>query len=292
MSAHGHGEAESHRSSAYYLGIAVVLASITLFELGPLFKLYHLPPLLLIALSATKFFIVVAFFMHLWDDNPMFTRLFAAPLIGASLMIVVFMALNHTFAPAPANEVDTFPVQERYWAIFNGKCSSWLRSNKSNRWYCASGATAGPIDSVKVQEHLALLSGGAAAANDPACSADVAGMSADAQHEWLLKNGKDMYDTVCVTCHKDNGEGVPGNFPPLKGSVSFYGDAQHHANIIVNGLSGPITVNGANFGSQQMPSHAAYCDNKIAAVASFERNSWGNNDGFVMPADVKAVRQK
>lgn len=291
MSAHGHGEGETHRSSAYYLGIAAVLACITLFELGPLFKLYHLPPLVLIALSATKFFMVVAFFMHLWDDNPMFTRLFAAPLIGASLMIVVLMTLNHTFAPAPASDQDAFPVQERYWSAFSGKCASWLRSNKSNLMYCASGVNAGPIDPVRMREHLALMNPGASV-SDPACTVDVAGMSADAQHEWLLKNGADMYGTVCVTCHKDNGEGVPGNFPPLKGAGSFYGDAKNHASIIVNGLSGPIVVNGVAFGSQQMPAHAAYCDNKIAAVASFERNSWGNSDGFVTPADVKAVRKK
>jgi cytochrome c oxidase subunit 2 len=35
---------------------------------------------------------------------------------------------------------------------------------------------------------------------------------------------------------------------------------------------------------------AAYSDNDVAAVATYERSSWGNNAGVVLPADVAAVR--
>ena len=31
-------------------------------------------------------------------------------------------------------------------------------------------------------------------------------------------------------------------------------------------------------------------DIEIAAVATYERNSWGNDDGIVTPEDVAAVR--
>lgn len=292
MSAHGHGEGEAHRSSAYYLGIAAVLAGITAFELGPLFDLYYLPAALLLVLSATKFFAVVAFFMHLWDDHPMFTRLFAAPLIGAALMIAVLMTLNQTFASAPADDDDSFPVSERYWSAFNGDCASWLRSNKTNRWYCASGVEAGPVDSERVRTHLAIVSGGAGGAADPMCSEDVGAMAAETQHKWLMEHGKEGYDSVCAACHQANGEGLTGTYPPLKGAGDFYGDAKKHADIVLNGLTGPITVAGVQYGSQSMPSHPLLCDNKIAAIASYERNSWGNNDGYVLPADVAAVRKK
>jgi cytochrome c oxidase subunit 4 len=125
--AHDHA-AHEHRPVWQYLAIAVVLTLITAFELGPLFGFYHLPPAVLIVLSAFKFFTVVAFYMHLWDDHPIFTRLFAAPLIGAAAMITVLMLLHHTFFPSPHE--DAFALQERYRENWNGPCYSWLRSHE------------------------------------------------------------------------------------------------------------------------------------------------------------------
>ena len=45
-----------------------------------------------------------------------------------------------------------------------------------------------------------------------------------------------------------------------------------------------VAYNGA------MPPQGALSDYDIAAVATYERHSWGNNDGIVLPDDVKAVR--
>jgi mono/diheme cytochrome c family protein len=277
-----HDHHEAHRPVSFYLAIAVFLTVITAFELGPLFNLYRLPPLALLGLSAIKFFAVVAFFMHLWDDAPVFTRLFAAPLVGAALMVGVLMLLHHTFAPARAH--DPLPVQERYADAWNGPCSSWLRSHASNRWYCSSPA----VDSGRVLTHIAAVQGGGGAEATVA-PAGFDTMSDADKLAALVQHGEETYGAVCAACHQANGEGVANVFPPLKGSGEFYGDAKHHAGIIIKGLSGTIEVQGQTYNGT-MPPQGALSDWDIAAVATYERNSWGNADGMVLPADVAAAR--
>jgi mono/diheme cytochrome c family protein/cytochrome c oxidase subunit IV len=284
MSTHAHDDAHAHgphRPVSFYIVIAVVLSLITAFELGPLFDLYRLPPAALLALSAIKFFMVVAFFMHLWDDAPVFTRLFAAPLIGATLMVIVLMLLAHTFSPSPQN--DPLPITERHSDIWNQQCNSWLRSHASNRWYCASP----PVDNARILAHLTPVGGAGAA--DAAPAVDLAAMGEAERKDWLMKRGEEVYGNVCAACHQANGMGVPPAFPPLAGSGAFYGDAKNHAKIIVHGLSGEIEVQGVKYNGA-MPAQGSLSDVDIAAVATYERHSWGNNDGIVMPEDVAAVR--
>lgn len=278
---HGHGHAEGpHRPISFYVVIAVALALITFVELGPLFEWYHLPPLALLALSAVKFFAVVAFFMHLWDDAKIFTRLFAAPLLGAISMVVVLMLLHNTFAPSP--DVDPLPVIERYRENWNGPCSSWLRSHEGNRWYCASP----PLDNARLALHLE-KPGGSTGSQGP--SVDLAAMSETERHEWLMKRGQEIYETNCQACHQANGQGVPPAFPPLAGA-DYIQDVNVHAKSVIHGVSGPITVNGVQYNGNMPAQGAMYSDEEIAAILTYERNSWGNNLGDVDLAVVKAAR--
>jgi len=276
-STHDHAAhaAHEHRPTWQYIAIAVFLSAVTAFELGPLFGYYRLPPLVLIGLSAVKFFTVVAFYMHLWDDNPMFARLFAAPLIGATLMVAVLMTLHHTFFPSPTK--DPFAVQERWHDNWNGECSSWLRSHATNRWYCSSP----PIDMQRVIAEVKKTG---------PVDRDISALSDDAKLAALKADGKDIYAADCASCHQADGKGVPGSYPPLAGS-DYLGDPAHHAGIVVKGLANvPITVNGASFQGTMPARGTTYSDYGIAAVVTFERNSWGNPGGMVLPADVKALR--
>src|SRR5690606_28983271 len=76
-------EEHAERSVMFYAAIAIFLAILTLIEVAPLFEWFDLPASVLIALSVVKFFFVVAFFMHLWDDASVFTRVFVVPLVGS-----------------------------------------------------------------------------------------------------------------------------------------------------------------------------------------------------------------
>jgi len=96
----------------------------------------------------------------------------------------------------------------------------------------------------------------------------------------LMAKGEAVYGSSCAACHQANGEGT-GPFPPLKGSALAIGPAAGHIDIVVNG-------------SKTNPLMAAYGaqlnDLDLAAVITYERNSWGNEASIVQPKDIKAAR--
>lgn len=89
----------AHASTRTYLVIAAVLTVITIVEVGvfyiPALRVI-LPPTLLI-LSATKFFLVVGFFMHLRYDHNLFRAVFVGPLMIAMAVIVGLLFLFGVF---------------------------------------------------------------------------------------------------------------------------------------------------------------------------------------------------
>ena len=188
-------------------------------------------------------------------------------------------------------EKDPLAVIERYPHRIEGVCSVWLESHISGFSYCSSpkidlnmGApkAAGPVHVVAG----AAASGAASAAAAPSFSK----AEGATDQESLVAHGAEVYANVCSACHGATGEGVPGAFPPLAGAGGFYGDPQNHAKIIVHGLSGEIVVKGTTFNGAMPPQGPALTDYDIASVATYERNSWGNADGPVMPEQVAAVR--
>jgi len=95
----------------------------------------------------------------------------------------------------------------------------------------------------------------------------------------LMAKGKQVYQ-VCAACHGPNGEGV-GPFPKLAGSPIATGPLPGHLAIVVKGKPGTAMQ---AFGAQMN-------DADIAAVITYERNSFGNKTGdVVQPAQVKAAR--
>jgi mono/diheme cytochrome c family protein len=102
--------------------------------------------------------------------------------------------------------------------------------------------------------------------------------------------GKEVFGS-CMQCHQETGLGLPGQYPPLAGSEFVLGDKRRMAAIILNGLSGPVTVKGANF-SATMPPWATRDDEEIAGVMTYVRNSFGNKAEPVTPAFVAAVRKE
>lgn len=105
--------------------------------------------------------------------------------------------------------------------------------------------------------------------------------------------GKQVYSANCANCHQGTGAGQPGSYPPLGGSEYVNGDVNELYAIMLHGLQGPLTVEGGSYGTQQMPGWGtALSDEKIAAVMTYIRGSWGNKSAPVKPADVTAARAK
>jgi cytochrome c oxidase subunit 2 len=98
----------------------------------------------------------------------------------------------------------------------------------------------------------------------------------------LVAQGAKIYAANCAACHQTNGAGVPGTFPALNGSKVVTGPKAAHLDVVFNGRPGTAM---AAFGKQ-------LSDLDIAAVVSYERNSWGNKTGdAVQPREVVALRQ-
>lgn len=271
-------EEHAERSVLFYAAIAIFLAILTLIEVGPLFEWYDLPASVLIALSVVKFFFVVAFFMHLWDDASVFTRVFVVPLLGSVLMVIVLMLLFHTIYPSPHD--DAFVVQERHYENWNQPCHSWLVSSVSNRSYCASP----PVD----RDRLAMFVAGEAGPADGPPPVDISGMSDNERFVALRERGQQLYEQNCATCHGSDGLGVSGVYPPLAGA-DYIQDPNVHIDVLLRGLSGQIVVNGQTYNGV-MTSFSALNDFNIAAVITYERNSWGNDLGIVLPEEVRRRR--
>ena len=105
--------------------------------------------------------------------------------------------------------------------------------------------------------------------------------------------GKAVYSGNCANCHQGSGAGQPGSYPPLGGSEYVNGDKTTLACIMLHGLQGPVTVEGGEYGTQQMPGWSTVLnDEKIAAVMTYIRGSWGNKTDPVKPEEVSAARAK
>jgi cytochrome c oxidase subunit II len=99
--------------------------------------------------------------------------------------------------------------------------------------------------------------------------------------EELKARGEKVYAANCVACHQANGKGNPPAFPPLDGSKIVTGPKNGHIDIVLNGK--PNTA--------MAPFAKVLSDTEIAAVMTYERNSWSNKAGEVQPAEVRARRK-
>jgi len=109
----------------------------------------------------------------------------------------------------------------------------------------------------------------------------------------LLARGRLVYNMYCTACHQPNGRGLPGQFPPVAGSDWVQVDGPNRIiRIVLNGLQGPMTVNGAEYNNVMLPWRDQLSDEDIAAVVTFVRGNkeWGNSAGPATPAQVKAIR--
>ena len=103
-----------------------------------------------------------------------------------------------------------------------------------------------------------------------------------------VQAGQALFAGTCSVCHQANGAGLPGVFPPLAKS-DFLSDAGHAIKVVLQGLSGKVTVNGTTYNSV-MPPMNQLNDDEVANILTYVLNSWDNPGGRVSANDVKKVR--
>lgn len=102
-------------------------------------------------------------------------------------------------------------------------------------------------------------------------------------------SGQALFAAHCATCHQPTGQGTDV-FPPLAGNPTVTaGDPTAMIAIIVNGRTGPLTVNGHTYNGQ-MPTWSGQLTNAdIASVATYVRSAWGNGASGVTEQQVAAA---
>lgn len=105
-----------------------------------------------------------------------------------------------------------------------------------------------------------------------------------------IKKGEEIFNSYCVSCHMNNGEGIPGAYPPLAGSDYLMEDKERSIQIVMHGTEGEIVVNGQTY-NMPMPG-MNLSDEQVTHVLNYVRNSWGNEGEVVSFEEVKAVREK
>jgi len=107
--------------------------------------------------------------------------------------------------------------------------------------------------------------------------------------EQQIKAGATLYNGTCSVCHQASGEGLAGVFPPLAKSDFLMADKTRAIKVLLDGLSGPVTVNGKPYNSV-MPPMSQLNDDEIANLLTYAMNSFGNSGGVVTAAEVAKVR--
>ena len=95
-----------------------------------------------------------------------------------------------------------------------------------------------------------------------------------------MQAGEAVYLANCAACHQPTGAGLPGAFPPLAGSDYLLDDPARALTGLLQGLTGPITVNGTQYNSV-MPPQGHLSDQDLANVMTYILNSWGNRGGEI-----------
>jgi nitrite reductase (NO-forming) len=138
------------------------------------------------------------------------------------------------------------------------------------------------VDAAYLGDKIASLAPVAAAAQSSA-----AGTLSQAEQ---AAAGKVLYAGTCSVCHQDNGAGLAGVFPPLAASDYLAANSKEElVRIVLNGLTGPVKVNGQDYNSV-MPPMSQLTDDEIANILTYVQTDFGNKGGRVLKEEVAAIR--
>lgn len=136
----------------------------------------------------------------------------------------------------------------------------------------------------KQDDRIYMLEGGAIQ-NIPQASSQQAPAANKTER---IERGKLVYTQICMACHQAEGQGIIQAFPPLAASDYLNADVNRAIGTVIHGLSGKVTVNGAEFNSI-MP-QLGLNDEQVANVLTYVYSKWGNNGTEVLPDMVKKIR--
>ena len=111
------------------------------------------------------------------------------------------------------------------------------------------------------------------------------------EQKQLSAKGEAFY-AKCAVCHGATGGGTPGLAPPLAGVSWVTGPPEWLGRIILQGMSGPMVVEGTTWNGVMPPhGHLQDLDDEVlAGLMTYLRRSWGNTANPVDVSSVTAIR--
>lgn len=102
-------------------------------------------------------------------------------------------------------------------------------------------------------------------------------------------NGKRSYEQRCATCHLSNGEGIPGLYPPLQSSDFLQEDKHRIINVMLQGISGELIVNGKTYNGVMYPVYAS--DREIADMLNYVSMRFSNGKHTFTVEEISLLRE-
>lgn len=99
-----------------------------------------------------------------------------------------------------------------------------------------------------------------------------------------VSSAASLYTSFCQSCHKQDGKGVPGSFPPLVGSGKLAGEKDVLIKLLLKGSQAST--------GEQMPAFSFMSDDQLAKILTYARKEFGNDASAVDAQEISVLRQK
>ena len=306
--AHGKGT----HGVGQYVVVALILAAITYVE----YYIVEFPPAFLssgwilfwlIALSIVKFWMVIWFFMHLKDDDKLYTGFFSSGIVigmGTFVVLVFLFLLPRAVAPVVGDPAPGDGPAAAHGALPDAVVAN-IETDGGSRPLAQQAGNVRPADrtllltppaaptdgfSVRLDDLAPAIEPATAEAPAATAPEPVPAIATTAEPTFDRALGSQVYVANCAACHQVTGAGLPGVFPPLAGhAADLYraeGGRAYLIDVMLYGLQGAIRVNGTNYNGL-MPAWAHLGDEQVAAAIN---HSVAGFDGVAAPAGFDAIR--
>lgn len=104
-----------------------------------------------------------------------------------------------------------------------------------------------------------------------------------------IDRGKKVYTQYCLSCHQEDGSGVPKLNPPLINTSYVTGDKKKLIQWVLTGSVVNVPIDGKYYSNNMAP-QKNLTDLEIADVLTYIRNSFDNKATAITAAEVKSVR--
>ena len=102
------------------------------------------------------------------------------------------------------------------------------------------------------------------------------------------ERGAELYKLYCSACHKTDGTGSEGLYPPLT-DHEWVKNKGELVSTVLNGLSGIIKVHGVSY-EGEMPAFKFLSNKELTDILNYVRTSFGNNAVPITEEELESLR--